>query len=95
MVLGLLTSTKWIAVIDMIKTESQSKAFISQMINRRIEELSAQYNKLYNDAEGHSHGMPEWYNHHDYASGQWKAKYDLLNDEFDFLNRLIDVVEIL
>lgn len=62
-------------------------------VNERMIIVSKQYNALYHDQEGHSFGTPEWYNHHDYASGAWKAKHDALSQEFDFLCKLIDTIE--
>lgn len=66
---------------------------IHQALKQRLDDVSAQYNAMFNDDDGHTYGTPEWYNHHDYASGAWKAKHDALSQEFDFLCNLIDIIE--
>lgn len=75
-------------------TDDKLLAGIVKTLNERVDEVSRQYNAMFNDEDGHSYGTPEWYNHHDYASGAWKARHDALSNEFDFLNKLINTIEI-
>lgn len=71
-------------------TDQKLLAGIVKSINDRVDEVSRQYNAMFNDDDGHAYGNPEWYNHHDYASGAWKAKHDALSQEFDFLCKLLE-----
>lgn len=77
----------------MINDDRKLTGYVVDALDKRINDISRQLNDMFDDANGHSYGMPEWYNHHDYASGAWKAKHDALQQEFDFLNKLINTLE--
>lgn len=36
---------------------------------------------------------PDWYNPHDYASGNYKGRQTAVKDEIDFLETLLDKLE--
>lgn len=73
-------------------TDEKLLAGIVKTLNERVFVVSRQLEKMY-EGESRAFGMPEWYNHHDYASGAFKAKHDSLQQEFDFLNKLITNIE--
>lgn len=65
-----------------------SKENILEALQERVNQVAGQIDEMFRN-ESRAFGMPEWYNHHDYASGAFKAKHDALHEEFFFLHKLI------